>query len=429
MRTTVCAMSLGLMLCARLAVPAAMWYVDASVPKAGDGTSWEKALKKIQAGIDKAADGDTVIVAQGTYVENINFKGKNIVLTSTNPTDWRAVKQTIIDGNKSGSTVTFDGTENETCVLSGFTVTNGYAFVGGGILGAGSMVVPTGATISNNMVIGNHAYGGGDYGGCGGLWACAGRLENNIIAGNLSDQWGGGVGAMEGVMVNCLIVGNSAYQDGGVGWSHGTFQNCTICWNRATDHGGGIAHYNPPIQNCIIWGNTATNGPQFYDVSSTPTYSCIEGWTGGAEGNIALNPGFVDPDGPDNNPQTLEDNDYRLLPGSPCIDVGVNEDWMATAVDMEGNPRILAGISSLTVDMGAYEYRFRISGIRIVPATGGPELSWESRRMVWYGVWSCTDPSAGLWNSQAEVVSKGDVMIWTDPATSSIRKFYRVEIR
>ncbi|NCC69659.1 MAG: PKD domain-containing protein, partial [Clostridia bacterium] len=44
--------------------------------------------------------------------------------------------------------------------------------------------------------------------------------------------------------------------------------------------------------------------------------------------------------------------DFRLLPGSPCIDTGTNQAWMATATDLDGNDRIL----NTTVDIGAYEY-------------------------------------------------------------------------
>lgn len=63
----------------------ATWHVDASVPAPGDGTSWEKAFRTIEWAIDVAFDGDIVIVAQGTYVENIKFNGTDIALTSTDP--------------------------------------------------------------------------------------------------------------------------------------------------------------------------------------------------------------------------------------------------------------------------------------------------------------------------------------------------------
>lgn len=36
----------------------------------------------IQAGIDAATNGDTVLVDTGTYVENINYMGKSIVIAS-----------------------------------------------------------------------------------------------------------------------------------------------------------------------------------------------------------------------------------------------------------------------------------------------------------------------------------------------------------
>jgi len=81
-----------------LGVHGAEWYVDDSVEESGGGATWETAFKTIQEGINAATDGDTVIVAEGTYTENINFNDKNLILRSTEPTDPAVVEKTIIDG-------------------------------------------------------------------------------------------------------------------------------------------------------------------------------------------------------------------------------------------------------------------------------------------------------------------------------------------
>src|SRR5262245_49145373 len=84
----------------------------------------------IQQAIDAAAAGDTVLVAPGTYVENINFHGKLITVESE-----QGPEVTVIDGGAAGSVVTFSSGENRSAVLRGFTVRNGRnSFSGGGVL-------------------------------------------------------------------------------------------------------------------------------------------------------------------------------------------------------------------------------------------------------------------------------------------------------
>ena len=185
-------------------LPAAERYVDGSVSGSGDGASWETAFKTIQEGIDAASDGDAVIVAEGTYVENVQFRGKNIVLRSTDPTNWGVVESTIIDGDQAGSVILFFGVENETCVLTGFTIRNGSADSGGGIRGA-LLSDHTRATIRNNIITGNSATSRG-----GGLAYCDGAIRNNIICGNSAGNTGGGVFDCNGTIENNTIADNSA---------------------------------------------------------------------------------------------------------------------------------------------------------------------------------------------------------------------------
>ncbi|MBS3742671.1 MAG: hypothetical protein KGY74_11170 [Candidatus Cloacimonetes bacterium] len=81
----------------------------------------------IQEGINAAFNFDTVLVDTGTYVENINFNGKNITVASKFLTtqDTIYISETVIDGGGSDRVVTFESGEDSTALLSGFTITNG----------------------------------------------------------------------------------------------------------------------------------------------------------------------------------------------------------------------------------------------------------------------------------------------------------------
>jgi len=297
------------------------WYVGGLAPD----------FATIQEGIDGASDDDEVIVAQGVYVENINLGGKNLVVRSTLPLSPTVVPNTIIEASLPGPVVTFSGAEGPDCVLSGFTITGGVALEGGGICG-GTFTAHNRATIENNIIWGNTAVSsGGIGGGGGGIAFCDGTIQNNVIAWNSAEYLGGG-------MYDC----------------DGTIQNNTVVANAAGFYGGGLSDCSStfgPIQNCIVWGNTA----DFWDPQisgSFAAYSCIQGWGGIADTNISDDPLFVDPSA-----------DYRLSQDSPCIDAGNPDPSGLPLTDLDGNPRIMNGV----VDMGAFEFQVAVGDIEVSP--------------------------------------------------------------
>ncbi|MBN1515629.1 hypothetical protein JXA32_03565 [Candidatus Sumerlaeota bacterium] len=169
-----------------------------------DGAS---SFTVIQSAIDAAVDGDTVVVTSGTYLENLQFNGKNITLQSSDPTSLAIVQSTIIDGNITSSVITFSGAEGTTCILTGLTITNGSDMDGGGINGNHCV-----ATIRGNRIVANFAY---RYGG--GLYACDGLIEGNLIAENEMTEYymsdtgivGAGLCDCDGVIRNNIVAVNS----------------------------------------------------------------------------------------------------------------------------------------------------------------------------------------------------------------------------
>ena len=158
----------------------------------------------IQPALDAAGDGDTVIVLPsdgapgGAYQENIQFPPRRITLRSINPEDPQIVADTVIVPAYSGSVLYFDNTP-EGAVLDGFTIRNGSAGSGGGILCIGSSPAILRCVVAYNSA----TYGGAgiscQYGGTPLIWSCT--LHNNS---------GGALGC-EGcspIVVDCLLLDN-----------------------------------------------------------------------------------------------------------------------------------------------------------------------------------------------------------------------------
>lgn len=317
-------------------------------------------ISSVRRAILFARQGERVILAPGTYYENINFDGKLVTLQSSDPDDWDVVETTIIDGGGFDVVVRFDGTESSDAVLTGLMLTNGR----GGLAGYNYWSRNyTGATITNCAIVGNSGTGlsgcsgiignclvcnnsAASYGHGGGFVSCGGVIQNCVIVQNHADC-GGGLALCGASISNSVIAENSASVGAGAMWCvNGAISNCTIVGNSAESAPGGLGACEGSVANCIIWGNS---NPQ---VSWTePSYSCVQDWAGGGEGNIVTDPLFVDADGPDDDPATWQDNDYHLLPNSPCINGGDPGGDYSGQLDMDGEPRVLYG----RVDMGADE--------------------------------------------------------------------------
>jgi hypothetical protein len=203
----------------------------------------------IQAAIDSSSNGDTVMVSDGTYYENIRFRGKKIVVASTYLTtgDTSHISQTIIDGSRatnadSASVVYFISGEDTNSVLCGFTVRGGKGTVAPPVRIGGGVLCMSGARLVRNIITGNtitseNPWGGGVDGESGQILI----VEQNIVTGNsLSGTWAGGAGVqvynMKALIRNNTIVDNTINAQGAASGCFGAgvyseLGTCTVVGN------------------------------------------------------------------------------------------------------------------------------------------------------------------------------------------------------
>ena len=218
----------------------------------------------IQAAVDAAGSGDTIIVRPDTY-NNGPWAGPIYISKSIDLRSEKGSAQTTIDAYRLDCAVFFDQvTEGG---IYGFTITNGLYDSGGGIHVSGGNPV-----IADNIITGNEAANGN-----GGGISCAGgstatidgnTISNNSVTGSSVSYGGGGIYCTSNstpVITNNTISSNWSVKDGGGVYcrenSNPQFSTNTISENEAQANGGGIYSYksNASFVDNTITLNVATN--------------------------------------------------------------------------------------------------------------------------------------------------------------------------
>ncbi len=326
-------------------------------------------------------DWDSIIVVQGSYPCSLRIRDKPVFLHARDGsarTFLTRVPQVITPIIRIN-----------TGEMSGFTITGGKAFYGGGILAEGDAVIRN-CVISNNEAIEDPeqnlptfpmGWGGGILardeaqvinceitynramrGGGGIVLEENERIINGLIKGNLSRILGGGIYIhlnYTGDLTQCRIIGNrSMHRSSGLGGglysSRGnlTVTNSIIAKNKAGISGGGVySDEAGPIRfiNCVFFRNAALNRDQItgvvgganpYEImnsilykNSGPIenrlYGTMLSWSLTDQMSFVIGEGNLIGDPRFMNTQA---NNFSLRADSPCIDAG-NPDTQFTDPD------------------------------------------------------------------------------------------------
>jgi hypothetical protein len=211
----------------------------------------------IQRGVDVSAPGDTVLVAPGTYPENVSIPHQLTLLSEMGP------EVTTIDAGGTGTVVFVDDTAPGT-TIEGFRITRGHCldvYVAGGIHVEPVEIGERGPVIRDNIIEHNHSIGG-----CGGVYAFRdATIEDNVIQFN-NHPWGGDhtVAALEvvGIVRRNIIRNNGDATDRSIVMiGGGNSSPFTVVGNVIVDN-GGVAH-----STVYISGSGVVNNNTIYDLS------------------------------------------------------------------------------------------------------------------------------------------------------------------
>jgi len=240
----------------------------------------------IQAAIDVANDGDTVLVGPAKYLSTvpITFRGKAIMVRSEAGPEGTTIRMSDSPSDPdSASVVIFEGGEIETSVLDGFTISGGqgcwsdpfpgtFCQGGGGIFCRDSSPTIANCIISENRTLSQNeapTVGGGVL-----LANSSAVMTRCTICSNSTTYWGGGMYIFNGspLLTDCAISRNVVHHQDGQGGglimssltdSKPLLLRCTISGNSAPHSAGGIqvsAYSQPTLRDCLISDNISFGG-------------------------------------------------------------------------------------------------------------------------------------------------------------------------
>jgi len=373
----------------------------------------------IQTAIVAASNFDTILVGSGTYHENLDFLGKRLVVAST----AGPLATSIIAANSTSPTVRMITNEPGGTELSGFTITGSNA--------SGIRISEASPTITGNIIHGNnntHTYSGGAIRVQYGVGVV---ITDNIMYDNHVSNWGGAIfirwGCDSDTIAYNIIYGNSGI--GQITISNGVdnmfLHNNTITGDKS--HGvywrsGGTAYMmNNIIFGMPDWGISRGDGTIHAD------YNCLYGNMGGdlnfepGEGNIFADPGLLN----------VYEGDFRLLPGSPCIDAGhpssIFNDPDGTRNDMGALPFELIAPVPYHINLGAEDAShvishtptFNWSFFDVSGTPSGFQLQVDTNTD-----WSTAD----IWSTGEYYTSDLSITYGGQPLVDSVTYFFRLQV-
>lgn len=334
----------------------------------------------IQAGIDAAASGDTVLVAAGVYTgpgnRDLNPNGKAIVIRSES-----GPESTVLDAQEEARGVIFDTAETEATVLEGFTIKHGFTpwpYRGFGVYcnsasptlrdcviienaganrGAGVYCTNQSApaiidcTLSQNVGEGGGVYADSsssptirrciiteNFGATGaGLLIVDGSalIEDCVISGNEAESGAGLsiLGESSVLLDECILTGNDARAGWGGGISvQGTgatvvLHGCTVASNHSLEEGGGIFISGSAVEaeRTILWDNCgddaflAGGAVSFFCCTLDPSEISGSGDITYEGQQVVDDPLFCDPIVCNSNNLPSTEGDYTIRSDSPCL--------------------------------------------------------------------------------------------------------------